>query len=416
MTTHQIKDVEAMKQHTIKARFFFDIVCPYAYLASTQMQRLAEETGAEIEWVPMLLGGVFRSIGAPQVPAAAMTPPKARMNTLDLERWAKRWGVPFSFSRYHPQRSVEAMRLLCITPQRLIPAVASRIFRVYWSEQGRVDLAVLEQIAADFGLLEDWRSKADEAKKKLFDYTEVAVRLGIFGAPALEVKGEIFWGQDRLGLARRALGAAPSQWSTSRAPEGSYVEVFHDFSSPFSYLGCQRIEGLVKERGARVEWRPMLLGALFKSIGAPNVPLFAMTDTKRKYMLKDLHDWAAYWGVPFMFPDCFPLRTVTALRLAIIEPTLTPHFYRAVWGDGSDIGDDETIRSILHGLGYEADQLLAETKSASVKERLRENTAAAEALGAFGAPSYALHRPGEPTQLFWGQDRVELLCEALIAD
>ena len=94
----------------MRARFFYDIVCPYAYLASTQVAKIAADTGAEIEWVPMLLGGVFRALKAPQVPAQQMAPAKARMNTLDLSRWAKRWGVAFSFSSHHPQRTVEAMR------------------------------------------------------------------------------------------------------------------------------------------------------------------------------------------------------------------------------------------------------------------------------------------------------------------
>ena len=174
---------------------------------------------------------------------------------------------------------------------------------------------------------------------------------GVFGAPALEVDGKIFWGQDRLGLVRGALGSPRPPWPMTQAPKGSYVEVFHDFSSPFSYLGCQKVEQLITERGAEIRWRPMLLGALFKTVGAPNVPLLTMTDAKRKYMLKDLHDWASYWEVPFHFPDHFPLRTVTALRLAIIEPHLTPALYRAAWGDGLNIGDEKVLKDLLEAWG-----------------------------------------------------------------
>lgn len=408
------QDMKAQDPIT-QARFFFDIVCPYAYLASTQIERISRETRVKIEWVPMLLGGVFRSIGAPQIPAAAMTPPKARMNALDLERWALRWGVPFSFSQHHPQRSVEAMRLLCITPQSMMPSVAARIFRLYWSEQGRLDQDALEDIANDFDLLEEWRSRGDEAKEILFNHTALAVSLGVFGAPALEVNGNIFWGQDRLDLARIALGSSPPVWPVSQAPKGSFVEIFHDFSSPFSYLGCLHVERLVVERGAQVKWRPILLGALFKSIGAPNVPLFTMTDAKRKYMLKDLHDWAAYWEAPFCFPKSFPLRTVTALRLAIIDPSLTPILYHAAWGKGDDIGDEQVLRELLTQSGLDPDLLLERAQSIEIKEQLRENTSAAETAGAFGAPSFVLHRPDQDPQLFWGQDRVELLCETLIA-
>ena len=398
----------------MQARFFYDIVCPYAYLASTQIEQLALETGTKIEWVPMLLGGVFRSIGAPQVPALQMSPAKARMNNLDLERWSQRWQVPFSFSKYHPQRSVEAMRLLCLTPQTLQAKVSRRIFEAYWAEQKRLDQTLLESIAHEFGLLELWQDQAQKAKAKLFENTELAVSFGVFGAPALEVDGQIFWGQDRLDIARTALGHKPKEIAQGEAPRGSYVEVFHDFSSPFSYLGCQHLEKLVTERGAQVVWRPMLLGALFKSIGAPNVPLFAMNKPKQKYMGKDLQDWAKYWDVPFKFPQAFPLRTVQALRLSIIEPKLTQALYQEAWVQGHDLGDEEVLSRVLTDHGYDAEVYLEQTQTQSIKDQLRTNTEEAKDKGAFGAPSFILHRPDEATQLFWGQDRLTLLCEALI--
>lgn len=398
----------------MKARFFYDIVCPYAYLASTQIEQLAKETGADIEWVPMLLGGVFRSIGAPQVPAAQMSPAKARMNNLDLERWSKRWQVPFSFSKFHPQRSVEAMRLLCVTPQHLQAQVSRCIFEAYWALQKRVDQALLEEIAQQFGLLNKWKTEAEQAKKTLFDNTELAVSFGVFGAPALEVEGQIFWGQDRLDLAKIALGHSPSPLAQGQAPQGSFVEVFHDFSSPFSYLGCQKVEHLVKERGAKIVWRPMLLGALFKSIGAPNVPLFSMTKPKQAYMSKDLQAWAQYWQVPFVFPVGFPLRTVKALRLALIEPTLTQALYQEAWCKGRDLGNDEVLADLLEAQGYEPKSYLSQTQDQEIKDQLRRNTEEAQEKGAFGAPSFVLHRPHEAQQLFWGQDRLGLLCEALV--
>ena len=92
--------------------FYYDIVCPYAYLASTQLQRLVDKTGAQVEWTPVLLGGIFRNIGGQQSPMNAMSAPRAKLNLLDLQRFADRWGVPFRFPSGHPRRSVEAMRLL----------------------------------------------------------------------------------------------------------------------------------------------------------------------------------------------------------------------------------------------------------------------------------------------------------------
>ena len=344
-----------------------------------------------------------------------MTPAKARMNTLDLSRWAQRWDVPFHFSPHHPQRTVEAMRLLCVTPPDIRPQVSVRLFRAYWTEQAHLNQTLLEQIATEFNLLEHWQIHRDQAKARLFANTELAVSLGIFGAPTFEINGTIFWGQDRLHLVHNALGSSPKPIMSGQAPEGTLVDIFHDFSSPFSYLGCQPAERLIKDRGAHVRWRPMLLGALFKSIGAPIVPLFEMNKAKRAYMGKDLQDWADHWQVPFSFPNHFPLNTVMALRLAIIDPSLTIPLYKAAWSEGCNLGDPQQLRQFLVTQGRDADVMIAQARDSKIKSVLRENTSAAETQGAFGAPSFILHRPQESPKLFWGQDRLELLCEAICA-
>ena len=56
-------------------RFYFDVVCPYAYLASTRIEALAAAHGATVAWRPILLGCLFRVIGAPLIPATAMSAP-----------------------------------------------------------------------------------------------------------------------------------------------------------------------------------------------------------------------------------------------------------------------------------------------------------------------------------------------------
>ena len=98
---------------------------------------------------------------------------------------------------------------------------------------------------------------------------------------------------------------------------GREVEFFHDFSSPFSYLAATQIERIAAEAGASVVYRPMLLGAIFREIGTPNVPLLAMNRNKQQYYSVDLENWARWWGVPLWFLPHFPLRTVTALRVAL---------------------------------------------------------------------------------------------------
>src|SRR5206468_10665680 len=92
--------------------FYYDVVCPYAYLASTQIEAMAARAGAEIEWVPVLLGGVFRAIGAGDRPAEARPPAKARLNLADMQRYAALYDVKLRLHPRHPLRTVEAMRLV----------------------------------------------------------------------------------------------------------------------------------------------------------------------------------------------------------------------------------------------------------------------------------------------------------------
>ena len=72
----------------------FDVVCPYAYLASTQIEAIAARQGARVVWEPILLGGVFRAIGQVDDPNRAMSEAKRRHTELDLRRWSEHFGVP----------------------------------------------------------------------------------------------------------------------------------------------------------------------------------------------------------------------------------------------------------------------------------------------------------------------------------
>lgn len=192
--------------------FFFDITCPYAYLASTQVEALCARNGAELVWRPMLLGGVFRALAAPQSPGEGMSPPKARMNFLDMHRWADWFGVPFAMPAGHPRRSVSAMRLLVALPPGQRAGLAHALFRAYWvTGEDIADPAVLLEVASRAGVTPQAaeRTLADPAiKEALRRDTDDALAHGVFGAPAfwVEPAGMLFWGQDRLAFVERALG------------------------------------------------------------------------------------------------------------------------------------------------------------------------------------------------------------------
>jgi 2-hydroxychromene-2-carboxylate isomerase len=187
--------------------FWFDYSCPYAYLASTQVAPLAARTGAELVYEPMLLGGVFRAVGTPQRLFAELSPAKATHNALDLQRWAELFGVPLTMPAAHPLRTVEALRATLLAG--IDPRVVDGFYRAYWVEgRGPSEEATMRDVLGgaghDAGAI---LARLGEAKDDLRRRTDQAIALGIFGAPAFVVGGELFWGQDRIEFVEKALRA-----------------------------------------------------------------------------------------------------------------------------------------------------------------------------------------------------------------
>ena len=185
--------------------FYYDVVCPYAYLASTQIEATAARAGAEIEWVPVLLGGIFRAIGQQDVPARAMPPAKQHLNLLDMKRYADYYGVPLQLHPRHPLRSVEAMRLLHTVAGEARVALTKALYRAHFVENRDIsDRAVLREYG-DISRLD-----SPDIKEALRAATARAVDEGAFGVPAFVVEQEgrrfLFWGQDRLFFVEKALG------------------------------------------------------------------------------------------------------------------------------------------------------------------------------------------------------------------
>jgi 2-hydroxychromene-2-carboxylate isomerase len=185
--------------------FWFDYSCPYAYLASTQVEALANRASATLVWKPMLLGGVFRAVDTPQNLSEVLSPQKTIHNLNDMQRWADLFGVTLRMPQGHPLRTVEALRatLAC----GIDPKVIHGFYRVYWIDS---------RAPSSEDTLRDVLSRAghDAAKviARLGDYkddlrkrTDEAIALGIFGAPAFVVNRQLFWGQDRMMFVEKAL-------------------------------------------------------------------------------------------------------------------------------------------------------------------------------------------------------------------
>jgi len=391
-------------------RFFYDIACPYAYLASTQIEAICTAAGAELEWKPILLGGLYRSVGGKDHPAQSWPSAKILHNERDMARQAECFGVTLQRPDCYPQRTVEAQRLLLAAPLSIRPQLTHRLYQAYWVEgQAIGQREVLEPIASEFGME---LSAIDDPgiKEALIQATEEAKDLGMFGVPSMQVGDTFYWGADRLHFVARDAGCEaldPEDPYPADAPPT--LDFFHDFSSPFSYLASTQIERIAKAHGAKLRYRPILLGALFKAIGTPIVPLFEMNPARQAYQKRDLFDWAKWWKVDFRFPETFPLRTVAPLRVALQAPECTPILYRAAWAEGINIGDPDALVALLNREGFDGQALLEGTQDPAIKAKLFENTQAAIENEVCGVPSFIVN----DTTLFWGQDRLAMVQAAL---
>ena len=434
-----------------EVRFYFDLVCPYAYLASQRLPALCERLGARIDYQPILLGGVLKALASE--PSAG---PVAKKETtqLDLGRWAEHLGVPLHVPAAHPQRTVSAMRLLCWAPGAARAELVAALYRAYWVD-GRdiTDLTELGSVAASVGLvaadaIAGLQSPA--AAQKLRQRTDAALQCGVFGVPTFIVDSHsgprLFFGQDRLHFVEEALRhhphadrpmrelapRAPSvltwdpghQASTATLPhvdpvanQARQVTMIYDFASPFAYLASTQIEQLAARCGAVVRWHPILLGGMFRDLGTANVPLLTYSEAKRRHLLEDLARWAHYYDQPFHFPTRFPMVTVTALRLALLAgeriAELSRALFRLYWVADADLNDPAVLESALTEAGL-PQALLARVSEPAVKQQLQENTAAAERAGAFGVPTFLVPQPGGTPALFFGQDRLLFVEKALL--
>jgi 2-hydroxychromene-2-carboxylate isomerase len=187
--------------------FFYDFVSPYSYLASTRVEDRAARTGATLRWRPFLLGGVFKATGNR---APLETVAKGKHMWLDLERWARRLGVPLRRPTSFPFSSILALRAALAAPPADLPRATHAVYKAAWAD-GRdiadpaVLAAILTEAALDGAALV---AAAPSMKEALVAQTQEAVDRGTYGAPTFFVGTELFVGNDRLDFVEEALRAA----------------------------------------------------------------------------------------------------------------------------------------------------------------------------------------------------------------
>lgn len=184
------------------------------------------------------------------------------------------------------------------------------------------------------------------------------------------------------------------------------LQFWFEFASTYSFLSAMRIEEAATARGITVEWQPFLLGPIFAAQGWTTSP-FNLYPAKGRYMWRDMERLCISRGLRFHPPDPFPQNGLKAARLALVarDAGAAAAFVRSVYVSefclGQDISDSAVLAQCWAEAGLSPD-LMTRATAPAIKTALFEQTAKAQALDLFGAPSFVAG--GE---LFWGDDRLD---------
>ena len=185
------------------------------------------------------------------------------------------------------------------------------------------------------------------------------------------------------------------------------IDFWFEFGSTYSYPAAMRVEKLASHRGLGVNWRPFLLGAIFREQGLADSP-FNLYPAKGRYMWRDLERTCKALGIPFQHPSVFPRSGLLAARVACCfnDAPWVGNFVRAVYRANfvvdTDIADPIVISSCITGAGEDPEVVLEQAQTPESKQKLREQNDEAMRIGIFGAPTVVV---GD--ELFWGNDRLE---------
>jgi 2-hydroxychromene-2-carboxylate isomerase len=187
--------------------FYFDYGSPYSYLADTQVEAIAQRTGAALERKPMLLGGVFKATGNH---SPAELPAKSKWSAFDMPMWAHHYGVPFNRNPHFPVNTLALMRGAAAAQlDGLFDRYHPAMFKAMWVDGRNLnDIKEVATVLTEAGLdarTFGQRIQDQDVKDRLKTTSEEAVARGVFGAPTLFVDDMMFFGNDRLPFVELAL-------------------------------------------------------------------------------------------------------------------------------------------------------------------------------------------------------------------
>jgi 2-hydroxychromene-2-carboxylate isomerase len=194
------------------------------------------------------------------------------------------------------------------------------------------------------------------------------------------------------------------------------IDYYLSLNSPWTYMGSALFAEIAKRNGAAVNVKPAKFGAIFEKTGG--LPLPKRSPERQAYRLVDMKRWREVRNLPLTLqPKYFPSDDSQATRLVIAAKLagkdahrLSLELGRALWEREESLADAAAISGAAARAGLDAAALRAAGPSDAELDKLYDQyTQEALAAGVFGAPSYVL----PSGEIFWGQDRLELLERAL---
>lgn len=189
--------------------FYFDYGSPTSYLAYTQLPGLAKRTGAQVNYRPILLGGVFQATGNR---SPIEVPAKGAYMHKDMAWFARRYGVPFAQNPHFPVNTLALMRgAMYASRENFLTPYSDAMFKAMWVDGVNMnDPKEIGRVLAAAGLDTQKIVAATQdpaIKEALKSATEEALKRGVFGAPTFFVGGQMHFGQDRLPYVEELLRA-----------------------------------------------------------------------------------------------------------------------------------------------------------------------------------------------------------------
>jgi 2-hydroxychromene-2-carboxylate isomerase len=186
-------------------QFLFDVGSPNAFLSHKAIPAIEQRTGAKFEYVPILLGGIFKATNN-KSPAETLAgiKNKREFHALETERFVKRFGVkPYVWNPHFPVNTLNLMRAAVAAQlEGVFEPYVRAGFHHMWEEPKKMDdLEIFRNAFISSGVDIDRliaRAQQDDVKKRLIDLTNDAVSRGAFGSPTFFVGKEMFFGKDQL--------------------------------------------------------------------------------------------------------------------------------------------------------------------------------------------------------------------------